>query len=92
MIGDTLDIEMFDASKWKFKDGCDNRQTFHPESIYKAIDAGERFNDGVYQLSVVHTFDFSADFKRMSVIAEVPFETDKYIVFVKGAPEIIKTL
>jgi cation-transporting ATPase 13A3/4/5 len=83
-IGDTLDIEMFKASNWtmieennKYTEESDSSgYVFYPKVVSEKIAAGQDSKDNVYKIISVHTFDFSSELQRMSVIVKNTFDNE----------------
>jgi cation-transporting P-type ATPase 13A2 len=94
-IGDVLDIEMFKVSKWIMKEEMNsNGQTdsvFFPKSVDEKLRSNGLSTSDAYFIRSIHKFDFSSELQRMSVIVKSTYDED-YTCFVKGSPEIIKTL
>jgi len=100
-FGDPLDIEMFKATKWSIIDNQDEivsteqtvEQYFYPPEVMSKIQDNTEYKKDWYQLKLEHKFDFSSALQRMSAIVSNRFdEKNKYILFVKGSPEMIEKL
>ncbi|XP_050301923.1 polyamine-transporting ATPase 13A3-like isoform X2 [Anthonomus grandis grandis] len=90
VVGDPLDINMFESTQWEFADGtCLSKEGFancRPVAIVRSPNK----NNEVKEIAILKQFQFSSAFQRMSVIiksAEEYFE-----VFCKGSPEKIIAL
>lgn len=75
-VGDPLDENMFEFINWSMDE----------------IDNVIKFKQGEVEWTQIEEFEFISNLRRMSVICKNNYEKDNYYIFVKGAPEIIKTL
>ena len=101
LIGDPIDVKMFQASDWNLFENEDKKKqnfTFlRPkneislENKLKSIENEEEIINSHYEISIVRRFDFSSKLQRMSVITKNSNE-DYYKLFCKGSPEKIKEL
>lgn len=79
MIGDPLDIKMFEFTEWEFEETNDGpRQT-----------QISRSPDGTKVLETVKQFEFVSQLRRMSVLARDSNNPNDVHVYVKGAPEVM---
>uniref|UniRef100_F7CCU3 Cation-transporting ATPase n=1 Tax=Xenopus tropicalis TaxID=8364 RepID=F7CCU3_XENTR len=89
MLGDPLDVKMFEGTGWEFKSHAAHRtkdgELISCTLVKPAAGAGE---DPVEGIAILHQFPFSSSLKRMSVITQIIGERD-LTVFVKGAPEVV---
>ena len=101
LIGDPIDVEMFQSTGWVFIEGNhdDLISTYvrppQEEDLEKKLSEIEEDEDKIlnshYEIGIIKTFEFSSFLARMSVI--VRNSKDKHFkVFCKGAPEKIKEL
>lgn len=91
---------MFKTCKWSIVDNQHEiksvedtvDQYFYPPEVIEKY--GKTPTDkACYQLKLMHKFDFSSKLQRMSAIMENRFDPEnKYTMFVKGSPEMIKHL
>jgi cation-transporting P-type ATPase 13A2 len=97
-IGDTLDVEMFKASQWVMKEENTKdrngeekiRYVYYPKLVSEKIER-DGSDEGALKIKTDHTFDFSSELQRMSVIAHNTYDK-RYVMYVKGSPEMIKKL
>ncbi|ORZ36849.1 hypothetical protein BCR44DRAFT_119419, partial [Catenaria anguillulae PL171] len=80
LIGDPLDVKMFEWSGWSITDGIDGVRLDSP--------------DGRVRQAVVKQFDFVPALRRMSVIVQDARgqQANSLTVFCKGAPETIRPI
>ncbi len=101
LIGDPLDIEMFNATGWILDEpevgGDDPNEMISafvmPNEKQRNYDWAEEGGENVkpYQLGIVRRFDFTSKLQRMSVIVQ-NLRDAKYRLFAKGSPEKIMEL
>ncbi|KAI8324644.1 hypothetical protein GQ54DRAFT_255991, partial [Martensiomyces pterosporus] len=105
LVGDPLDVKMFESTGWALEEGEDNHDPLAPGKARPAmpvptvvrpphasrftLDAAGGVN--VYELGIIRTFDFSAALRRQSVVAK-RLGAKYNEVYVKGAPEAIREL
>ena len=84
MVGDPLDIQMFEASKWvldeEWKENSKEEGRVFPPNY-----------QGKYALSLLKRFDFNSNTMRMSSIVR-DTKSGKVFCFCKGSPEKIQSL
>ncbi len=102
IIGDPLDIEMFNSTGW-ILDESESGQNDPSEIIstyvmpntqqkhYDWSTARRQTSPYPYQLGIVRRFDFSSKLQRMSVIVQ-NLRDLKYRLYTKGAPEKMREL
>ena len=81
MIGDPLDIKMFEASNFKLIETM-NEETKENDTIVEGKTC---------DLQILKAFEFSSSLQRMSVLCDWHGK-EKLRVFVKGSPEKIREL
>lgn len=100
MIGDPLDIEMFNSTHWVLDEpevGGEDPQDMigafvMPNLEQKNYDwATNEKAVRPYQLGIIRRFDFSSKLQRMSVIIQ-NMRDQKYRLYIKGSPEKIREL
>ena len=102
LIGDPLDIEMFNASNWILDEPeIDSGDPNELISIFVMPNIQQQSFDWSnfrrqnspypYQLGIVRRFEFTSKLQRMSVLVQNLREL-KYRVYTKGAPEKMKEL
>ncbi len=79
LVGDALDIQMLNYSKWTYSIGMNNRE------INFSVSKGNE------TLNIYKVFEFRSEFMRMSVIVK-DLKQNKTFVFTKGAPEVIRKI
>jgi cation-transporting ATPase 13A3/4/5 len=84
LVGDPLDVKMFEATNWVLEEPSLAKD----ENVILATVSPNRKD---YQSSIIRRFEFSSQLQRMSVICHNTID-NRYRCFVKGSPEIIKTL
>ena len=78
IVGDTLDVKMFEPTKWNIKEtGIEN------QNYISIVSSQER------QLAVLKKFQFSSKLQRMSVIVK-NLNDGIFKAFFKGSPEKIR--
>ena len=96
LVGDTLDRKMFEFSGGKMSrfDFGDDSDNFQEKGIF--IDFPNNLgqsNSSFSRISIVKTFEFNSDLKRMSVIIkETDHGIEYYSVLMKGSPDDIENL
>lgn len=89
---------MFKASQWVMKEENTKdlngeekiRYVYYPKAVNEKMERdGE--DEEVLKIKSDHTFDFSSELQRMSVVAHNTYDR-RYVLYVKGSPEMIKKL
>lgn len=106
LVGDPLDLKMFEFTRWTFEEGSQDPFSVQNEEV-RSQDcssvkppAGSEFDTHVtegsdigipVQLSIIKGFEFVSYLRRASIIVS---QTGSQLldVFVKGAPECMKTI
>ncbi|KKZ63182.1 hypothetical protein EMCG_02478 [[Emmonsia] crescens] len=103
LIGDPLDVKMFEFTGWSFEEGSHNTTDMEVERDYVspsiarppadfAPDYNEHESNGKpFELGVLRSFEFVSQLRRSSVIAR-QFGDPGAFIFVKGAPECMKDI
>ncbi|KAK5061350.1 hypothetical protein LTR84_007892 [Exophiala bonariae] len=106
LIGDPLDLKMFQFTEWSFEEGSRNTSHFiepgthHPAPSvarppqgleYDLDDSQETSNPIRVELGVLRSFDFVSHLRRASVIVR-QYGDPGANVYVKGAPEVMKDI
>jgi cation-transporting P-type ATPase 13A2 len=106
LIGDPLDLKMFQFTGWSFEEGSHNTSHFvesgthhPPPSVarpplgmeYDIDDAQDSENPLPVELGVLRSFEFVSHLRRASVIVRQWGDTGAS-VFVKGAPEVMRDI
>ncbi len=89
LIGDPLDVEMFNSTGWMLEEIEELRQQgaeLSEEQRNFAAFVSPRKEKPTYKLGIVRRFDFSSKLQRMSVLAKNS-KTGAMWAFVKGSPE-----
>lgn len=90
MVGDPLDVKMFEATGWVLdepKEKQDKNYVFanvYPPGV-------SRDSEFQYSSAIIRRFEFSSALQRMSVLCSNQID-DRIRAFVKGSPEMISTL
>jgi len=96
MIGDPLDIKMFESTKWILEEN--DQQKYDrlvlavvkpPPSSYEQIEGVEEVPEKA--IGIIRRFEFSSKLQRMSVVVKNLQET-KFKVHIKGSPEKVREL
>ncbi|EAS30876.2 P-type ATPase [Coccidioides immitis RS] len=102
LIGDPLDVKMFEFTGWSYEEGNHNTsdadeesESFIPSVAWAPPtltpgdpEQGTRLST---ELAVMRTFEFVSQLRRSSVLVREPGDQD-VTVFVKGAPESLKDI
>jgi len=101
LIGNLLDLKMFETSKWKYKKyngGLIEVYLRPPQEndLQSKIEndlneKNEEHFKSHYEIGIIKYFEFSQKYQRMGVLVK-NFNEKYYKYFVKGSPEIIKEL
>jgi cation-transporting P-type ATPase 13A2 len=99
LIGDHLETEMFKLSRWAMDEDEERNiqpeyhysATFYPRALSNAIQTSRIKEEEIYKLQMIKKFEFSSELQRMSVVVKNNID-GSIICFIKGSPEIIKTL
>lgn len=93
MIGDPLDLKMFEATKWSLEENhtqqFDNIVTARVRSPMPEPQA--RHNTLQKDVGIIRKFEFSSKLQRMSVIVK-NLEEQGFKMHIKGSPEKIREL
>ncbi|KPI41682.1 putative cation-transporting ATPase [Cyphellophora attinorum] len=107
LIGDPLDVKMFDFTGWTFEEG--SVRTAHyiepgshqiPPSVarpppgmeYDLDDAEENDNPPPVELAVLRSFEFVSHLRRASAIVRQNGDDTGAMIFCKGAPEVMRDI
>ncbi|KAI4142592.1 MAG: hypothetical protein LQ341_003165, partial [Variospora aurantia] len=101
LVGDPLDLKMFDFTSWSFKEGIQNpfsiqtEELRHQDHSMVHPPAGSEFDPDAMgdcgTLSIVRGFEFVSQLRRASVITWQSGSLGANI-YVKGAPECMKAI
>ncbi|KAG5287083.1 cation-transporting ATPase [Histoplasma ohiense] len=103
LIGDPLDVKMFQFIGWSFEEGSHNAADIEMDRDYGSpsiarppAEFSPDYNDPdpigkPFELGVLRSFEFVSQLRRSSVIAR-QFGDPGAFVFVKGAPECMKDI
>lgn len=91
LVGDPLDLKMFEYTGWKFDEDqgarlfAEDHTQSNPVSV--AYPTDETIN--TKSLGIIQSFEFVSKLRRMSVLVKSQTDKSKIRVFVKGAPEVM---
>lgn len=102
LIGDPLDIKMFEWTGWIMEDNNENKfdelilavvkQKQESEVVdFESLRQSILKNNLPDQIGIIRRFDFSSKLQRMSVIVR-NLNEDKFRVYVKGSPEKMREI
>ncbi|KAK2791510.1 hypothetical protein FQN53_002619 [Emmonsiellopsis sp. PD_33] len=103
LIGDPLDVKMFEFTGWSFEEGEHNAaesdmdreyaspSIARPPSGFPTSDNGTGSISKPIELGILRSFEFVSQLRRSSVIVRQFGDPGAYI-FVKGAPECIRDI
>lgn len=106
LVGDPLDVKMFDFTGWSYEEGeqkagnneDDPEQKLSPSVArppagreYDLDDAEDESNRKAIELGVLKSFEFVSQLRRASVVVR-QFGSKSGLVYVKGAPEVMKDI
>lgn len=106
LIGDPLDLKMFDFTQWVFEEGSQKTQHFvepgthqpapsvarpPPGLEYDLEDSQNSENPTPVELGVLKSFEFVSHLRRASVVIRQSGDPG-VSVYVKGAPEVMKDI
>jgi len=103
MIGDPLEIEMFNTTGWTLDESIKMSNAeinsdavvlayVRPSNAPNGLEfASYELNSNAQDIAIVRRFDFESKLARMSVIAK-QMQTNRFWSFVKGSPEGILSL
>ena len=108
LLGDPLDLKMFEFTGWSFEEGAKPTQfddeeghqhRFSPSIArpptgmeYDIDDSQDNENPVPVELSVLRIFEFVSHLRRSSVIVRQQGDPMGAQIFVKGAPEVMKDI
>lgn len=84
LVGDPLEIKMFESSKWSLEE---NNDSFY-RAIVKPPRAILNTDVPVDGFGILRCFDFCSELRRTSVLTK-SLNSDDYIAYCKGSPESI---
>lgn len=89
LVGDPLEIKMFESSKWSLEENCDSlyRAIFKPPINILNTDNSTDSVD-INQIGILKYFDFCPELRRTSVLTK-KLSSDDFIAYCKGSPESI---
>ncbi|KAJ5501698.1 ATPase P-type K/Mg/Cd/Cu/Zn/Na/Ca/Na/H-transporter [Penicillium expansum] len=93
LLGDPLDVKMFQFTNWTFEEGGNHYDTIAP-SVAKPPQrqtGDEQDVNNPLELGVLRSFEFVSNLRRASVVVR-KFGDNGANFFVKGAPESIKDI
>jgi len=85
LIGDPLDIKMFESTKWAYEENDNNKYEREAIAIVKEV----RLGDSNPLVSILRRFEFSSKLQRMSVVVK---KENNFRVHMKGSPEKVREL
>ncbi|KAL8914093.1 MAG: hypothetical protein Q9171_001209 [Xanthocarpia ochracea] len=106
LIGDPLDLKMFEFTNWTFTEGSLDRFSQQYDELksqdcsnakppagleFEPIDLNESENNVAIQLNIIKGFDFVSQLRRQSVVVSQPGNGCANI-YVKGAPECMRDI
>ncbi|KAJ1329421.1 cation-transporting P-type ATPase 13A2 [Microdochium nivale] len=107
LVGDPLDLKMFEFTKWAFQEGSGGSVELEDEEhggfspsvarpptapLYDVDESGNtNGRNATLELGVLKSFEFVSQLRRASVIVRV-FGQQSGDIFVKGAPEAMKDI
>jgi cation-transporting ATPase 13A2 len=87
LIGDPLDVRMFESSGWTLTEPH-TKAGSADEGVLQTVSPKET---PAHKIDLIRRFDFSSQLQRMSVICKSASD-QKLSLYVKGSPEMIKDL
>lgn len=97
LMGDPLDLKMFEFTKWTFEEGNQDGSGHNEEepstlqpSVARPPTAGKA-DHPPFELGVIKSFEFVSHLRRASVIVRA-FNGKSGNIYVKGAPECMKDI
>lgn len=101
LIGDPLDIKMFEWTGWVMEDNNENKFDELVLAVVKAKQEEQLDFDNLKmslinntlpdQIGIIRRFEFSSKLQRMSVVVR-NLNEDKFRVYVKGSPEKMREI
>ena len=97
LIGDPLDLKMFEATGWNFEESPSLAETERFGSLIPTVvrsrneEKHHENEDKFIEIAILKQFTFSSELQRMSVIGR-KFGDSSMHVYVKGSPEMIASL
>ncbi|CDO92419.1 unnamed protein product [Kluyveromyces dobzhanskii CBS 2104] len=96
LLGDPLDLKMFEFTKWAYEEGyeswkfkiTEDKTGISPAVVHPTSNSNFIENDPENVIGVLRSFEFMSELRRMSVIVK-GFKENTYWSYTKGAPEII---
>jgi cation-transporting ATPase 13A2 len=94
LVGDTMELNLFKHAQWLLKDPSAESPftTVSPSDIM--LEGSAMWSDDsrrLLELQVLHRFEFASQLQRMSVVVR-DRNNDKYYYFLKGSPEVVRSL
>ncbi|KAK1237514.1 hypothetical protein MKX08_003139, partial [Trichoderma sp. CBMAI-0020] len=91
LVGDPLDLKMFEFTEWSFEEGKHNVVEGEEEEYGSLSPSIASPPDKSIQLGVLKSFEFVSQLRRSSVIVR-HFGRKDGDIFVKGAPEVMREI
>ncbi|EQK99892.1 hypothetical protein OCS_04395 [Ophiocordyceps sinensis CO18] len=91
LVGDPLDVKMFNFTKWSFEEGKLGTMEGEDEAQGSLAPSIARPPDGSRELGILKSFEFVSQLRRASVIVR-QFGQKSGDIFVKGAPEAMREI
>jgi len=93
MIGDPLDLKMFESTKWVFEENDQQKYDSLVLAVVKPpADQGSVGDDSApREIGIIRRFEFSSKLQRMSVIVK-NLQESGFKAHIKGSPEKIREL
>ena len=85
LVGDPLEVKMFESSKWILEENYDSFYRAVVRSPKNNFDSRKSENE---EVGIIRSFDFCSELRRTSVLTK-KFSSDDIIVYCKGSPESI---
>ncbi|XP_014228513.1 probable cation-transporting ATPase W08D2.5 [Trichogramma pretiosum] len=97
LSGDPLDIKMFESTGWQLDDrDLRDPQALRSEQVLAVVRPSPSKDESDLEnspcLEIIQQYQFSSTLQRMSAIARLPQENDRFVAFTKGSPEMVLSL
>ena len=92
LIGDPLDLKMFEFTRWKLEEAVETSDGLAPTVVSPSFSDAPSPTSKSFDVAVIRCFDFVSQLRRMSVIVQPLDQSDAISVMVKGSPESLREI
>ena len=92
LIGDPLDLKMFEFTKWKLEEAVETSEGLAPTVVMPPPSTARFPTSKSFDIAIIRCFEFQPQLRRMSVIAQPISHPNLVSVLTKGSPESLREI